>query len=314
MRKFIIRLSVFGGLAITLIFILESLARFSPNIYKEKERFMTSLEAKKIETLILGSSHMYYGVNPELMSMPAYNLALTSQDIFYDDYLLSRYIDNCENLKTVVADISVFYPHSRMEDGIEWFRVNYYQLYMGCRTHSIFSKYNYEITYPRGYQTKILTGIKYLVPGSKKEFQNGGWGGTVTLAKRKSNWKNSGEQDALRHMGTGKEIDKNVVLRNTNCTKHIAQICKDRNIQLIFITPPAAICYSQYITEKALQSMNSMVDSARTIMPEVKYYNLLYNDYYVDDDFSDPDHLNADFGTKKFTLFIDSLVTSKTIN
>lgn len=66
--------------------------------------------------------------------------------------------------------------------------------------HSRFSKYGFELSYPRSYQFKVLTGIKYSVVKYKNKQPNG-WGGYTTLSKRPENWKESARETAERHMG-----------------------------------------------------------------------------------------------------------------
>ena len=78
---------------ILLIFILpaviflggyEYLYRQVENPYTLKDRVMIA-NAPAIEVLILGSSHMFYGVNPQYMSVESFNAANISQDYHYDE-------------------------------------------------------------------------------------------------------------------------------------------------------------------------------------------------------------------------------------
>ena len=93
MKRFILRLSVFAIMLVILLALIELIARKAPNTYKDKERTMLSTLSDSVEVLVLGSSHNFYGLNPQLIKKSCYNLANTSQTIYYDDYLLSRYIN-----------------------------------------------------------------------------------------------------------------------------------------------------------------------------------------------------------------------------
>ena len=92
MKRLILRLSVFAILLVVLLAIIEVIARKAPNTYKDKERIMLSTLSDSVEVLVLGSSHNYYGLNPQLIKKSCYNLANTSQTIYYDDYLMKSYI------------------------------------------------------------------------------------------------------------------------------------------------------------------------------------------------------------------------------
>ena len=65
------------------------LRRHIPNLYSTKyEHFLESRH--RIKTLVLGSSHTHYGIDPNYFSMPAYNLANVSQSLIVDLKLLER--------------------------------------------------------------------------------------------------------------------------------------------------------------------------------------------------------------------------------
>jgi hypothetical protein len=69
---------------------LEVYMRHIPNSYKYKDEWMKK-NGNTVETLILGSSHAYYGINPEYLSWKAFNLANVSQDLERDFFVLDKY-------------------------------------------------------------------------------------------------------------------------------------------------------------------------------------------------------------------------------
>lgn len=172
--------------------------------------------------------------------------------------------------------------------------------------HSRFSKYGFELSYPRSYQFKVLTGIKYSVVKYKNKQPNG-WGGYTTLSKRPENWKESARETAERHMGKAM-FSKEIFKQNTNNLIHIAKLCKDHHVKLIIVTPPAASCYYNYVTNDVKNNMRYMVAEAKQIKTDVVYLNLLSDNRFNDDDFFDPDHLNMDYGAVKYSKVINNII------
>ena len=70
--------------------VLEIAIRKIPNDYQLKKVYLDK-NASKINTLILGSSHSFYGINPEYFSKHTFNAAYVSQTLDLDDELLQIY-------------------------------------------------------------------------------------------------------------------------------------------------------------------------------------------------------------------------------
>src|SRR5690606_6316134 len=80
---------------------MEILLRQIPNDYKAKTHFLNT-NASNVETLILGSSHTMYGINPKYIDNSAYNLSHVSQTIDIDFELLKHYKSKMPHLKHVI--------------------------------------------------------------------------------------------------------------------------------------------------------------------------------------------------------------------
>ena len=81
-----------------------------PNSYRIKRAAMTRM-ADSVEVIILGNSHAFFGLRPDLMSKPTLNLANVSQTLDYDLLLLADYQPRCPRLRRVylVVDHSNFF-------------------------------------------------------------------------------------------------------------------------------------------------------------------------------------------------------------
>ncbi|HRB69044.1 MAG TPA: hypothetical protein PLC92_02955, partial [Chitinophagales bacterium] len=77
---------------------LELLLRDIPNDYSFKKNYLNT-NSNNIEVLFLGSSHIYYGINPEYISQKSFNAAHISQSLNFDLAILEKYKDRWTNLK-----------------------------------------------------------------------------------------------------------------------------------------------------------------------------------------------------------------------
>ena len=95
------------------------------NQYVVKKSLLESA-SEEVEILTLGSSHGYRGILPELLGRRAFNLAATSQSIYYDVELAIKYLPNLPRLTTVVLPVSYFSLEYQLDQGAERWRCYYY--------------------------------------------------------------------------------------------------------------------------------------------------------------------------------------------
>ena len=76
---------------IVILVSLELLFRGIPNEYTFKKDYL-DLHSNEIETLILGNSHNYYGLNPAYFNdYNTFNAAFTVQRTYFDLEILKKY-------------------------------------------------------------------------------------------------------------------------------------------------------------------------------------------------------------------------------
>lgn len=305
MKRFTIRLLLFYAVNIVLLICLELIVRKAPNPYKAKSEYMACC-ADSIEILVFGSSHNYYGIRPELFSRRAYSLANISQDIYYDYVLLNRYVDDCPNLKYVICNISTFSPiYERLEDGIEWYRVIGYELYMGIENHSCLSRYKYEISYPRAVLAKLRPGLKELFRSSCLDsLYKGGVDNGYSISNRSKDW-NDAKATLKRNV---LPFDKAKFDEALKYCSLIAQICRSRDIKLVFVTTPTTPSYYSAVPVETRRLMHRMYAKSAEVWDKTYYIDLLDDQRFGDDDFYDADHLNREYGAPKFTKIINDTI------
>jgi hypothetical protein len=101
-----------------------------PTTYGAKQAsFERSLD--RVETLALGNSHAYFGLDPDMLPGWAFNLALPGQPLRLDLELLERYLPRLPRLRRVVLGVSYHSYGYDLADGVEAWRLAFYERYFG---------------------------------------------------------------------------------------------------------------------------------------------------------------------------------------
>lgn len=296
MKKFLIYISCVLIATVCFLGTGEFIARSVPNPYKYKEEWMQQ-HHNEVETLVLGGSHTFYGIKPDLFEGISFNLANVTQLLQYDLYLLNRY--ECPKLKTVIIPISYSTLFcGELENGKEWYRAIFYKIYMDYPAHSDFSKYNFEFTSHRTFMGKIE---KYFSKGVDVGYDAWGWGNTYSLSnKNMVSWQNGNEaREAIKRHTYSDLSNANV---NYSRLVKIIDFCKERNIKLVLITTPCCDAYNAMIDNDQYSRMMEIVRDVE------QKYGVIYLDYlrdsrFGDDDFFDSNHLSVN-GAAKFTSIL----------
>ena len=299
MGKFILRAIIFIVLLIAILVGLEYIAQTTPNAYKHKEEFITN-NSDSINTLILGSSHTFYGVNPEYLENKSFNLANVSQDLKFDYYLLDRYIEKCKNLKTLVVPISYFTLYEiPLDKGEEKFRVKFYEHYMGYNDTTLYPFEKLEIYDINILQEKIGKHINELC-GVKSDYgyDNNGWATGYNASKIEADIENDAIKTVTRHAPKG----NNYIEENKEYLIQIAKLCHKHNVRLFFITTPTLSAYYNKIDKSRWNYTKSIVNDI-CIEYNASYFNYLDDDRFDISDFFDIDHL-CHKGAEKFSKIL----------
>ena len=283
---------------------LEVLIRQVPNPYKYKYEWMQA-NAKDVETIVLGSSHSFYGIRPEYLDGNAFSLANVSQDISHDLFLLKYWEGQYNSLKTVIFPVSYFTWFGKgLQYGTESYRCRYYKMYMDSDDYPTLSLNNLEIAdfrTAKGKLKKLLKSEKD--PGVDKY----GWGNTYLLSRKDMiQWNDGSEAEAaiLRHKA--KSWDN--ILANYLKLGELADFCSSHDVRLILITFPCWSSYTDGLDPMQLEKMYEITNRFK------KEYHVPYLDYLKDsrfeaDDFFDSNHL-SDVGAIKFTMILNQDIES----
>lgn len=297
MRKFVIKLLTFTIPVIVLLGLCEFVARGTPNSYKYKDDWMQK-NHQSVKTLILGNSHTYMGVKPEYLGDSVFNLANLGQSLYYDQYLINRFVDRCSNLKTIIIPISTCSLFDKsMEEQRQWYRCIYYKLYMGCEDHGFFSKYNYELSNPDYCFKKIDKFVRLKLGDKDYGYDAYGWctdcePGLLTNQE----WEESkGEiEDHKRSLET--------LGSNVDILKDVARTCKKKNIRLVLITTPTWHTYYDDFPQNQLKEMYRGIECVEKTC-NVEHYDYLKDKRFEAIDFYNCSHLSR-VGAIKFSQIL----------
>ena len=136
MRRLYLKIALFLLPLFLVLLALEVFYRQVPNNYSYKDQQLQKV-APDVQTLIMGDSHAFYGVNPAYFKDPTFNLSNISQSLLTDELLLEKHISNLPALKTVFINISYF-TLSAKDNALEsnW-RKYFYHHNMGITAPSI---------------------------------------------------------------------------------------------------------------------------------------------------------------------------------
>ncbi|MBI5403578.1 MAG: hypothetical protein HY959_09255 [Ignavibacteriae bacterium] len=281
---------------IVLILFFEVRARGLENGFTLKKKVIEN-KISDINILILGSSHGYFSINPDILNHNSVNLAYYSQDLYYDNLLFEKYKNNLKNLKCIIVSVSYFSLWYDLNEAHEKWRKYFYKEYFNLPARSSYSLSDY--TDIKTYSFAFLYRIENTLLGmiNPKMFSFGtkmnslGWNTDTT-----GNVLDSTEATILR----GKErveFTNTLVIRknfesNISILGNFAKYLKENNIKLVFVTTPVSFAYAKYIdkniyiefTEKA----GSFADGK-----DVFYLNYFYDKRFCMTDYYDYDHLKG---------------------
>jgi len=293
MKLFFKYINVIVLIVFALIFGFELLLRQIPNDYSVKANYLKK-HGNEIETLILGSSHTFYGINPNLIPN-SYNLAHSSKSYDLDWKILEKNEKYLTQLKTIILSSSYFSFVHIVENSTQKDLLKYYAIYYKINTNSINLKTNTEI-----FNLPLSENINRLKDYNTKSkdyitIDNKGY----ILKRRKQ------DLDKYYSTETVKKhtlpFDSFVVNKNINGLKHILKFAKERKINVIFVTTPVSPNYFKNVNRQQFLHWTKTTNNFIKASPSfiwINYFN--QPEKFEKADFIDADHLSLK-GANKIT-------------
>lgn len=299
MKKFVQYLLLFLTPILVLGLTVELLIRRIPNDYEFKKDYLDH-HANEISTLFLGSSHVYYGIDPKYVKA-SFNASYISQSFDYDLAILKKYQNNWSKLKYIVLPVDYFSLYGLLEDSPEAWRSKNYSIYYHIETHHKLIS-DTEV-FGNKLDVNLTRLYAYYVKGqADTSCSRLGWGKRYT-ARTHKNLDKTGPLAAARHTAkTNKRFEQNIRLLN-----EIIDFAELRKIKVLLFTSPAYKSYITHLRQSQLKGTLSAIRQIGNTHRLTKYYNLLDDSSFKANDFYDADHLN-EYGAKKLSLKITALL------
>jgi hypothetical protein len=276
---------------------LEVYMRHIPNSYKYKDEWMKK-NGNTVETLILGSSHAYYGINPEYLSSKAFNLSNVSEDLERDKFVLYKYAEQEKNLKNVILVLSDDNLLSNMDISVENWRIAYYSMYMGYNK----KPFALEITNAR--MADKLTA--YLRGEDMRGCNRLGFGTAYKSSNKIPITEYSINEAIKRHTILTKDevMDTTRLLGNIGYLDDIINLCNKKHIRLFIIQPPVTKEYRKKMQTAQLNLYYKIIAEKQLTNKHITFCDYIQNPSFTNNDFFDCDHL-SDVGAEKFSKMIE---------
>lgn len=300
MKRFIIKTILVISPIVVCLLAMEYYLRSIPNDYSFKNNFLDN-NSERIEHLILGSSHSYYGIDPTYIDGIAFNASHISQSIDYDYEIFKKYTGQFKNLKTIIIPIDYSTLFSRLSAGVESWRVKNYEIYYGInrsnhiRDHFELLNFRFSTNVTRCFS--YLNNDKSSITCSELGF------GTDSIKQKDLN--ETGISAAIRHT----KSDQRFYHENLDIIEKLINYSNEKNVNVIFVTFPAYSTYTDNLNQqqldKTLETINDLIDKN----PKCSYYNFLYDLDFGTTHFRDADHLNkkgAQLLSKKLNLLLNN--------
>lgn len=298
MKRFLKKILFFSIPILLLLVSLEFLLRLIPNDYSYKKVYLDK-NSNTLEILFLGSSHTYYGINPEYIDHPSFNASHISQTIDLDFEIINKYSNKFEKLKWIVIPIDYFTLFSRTSTGIESWRIKNYNIYYelklsnNIKDNSEILTFNSDRNISRifSYFVNNINGITC----TKLGYGN--------IYRKQTDLMTTGKTAAKRHTG----IDINYYRESQLIIEKIITYAEKNNKKILFYTNPAYYSYVQNLDPVQINMTINSIDSICKGHKNCFYINFLSDRRFEAADFRDADHMNKPGAEKLTKIMINEI-------
>lgn len=307
MKKFLFSVLLPFVVVLFLLFVVgEFYLRGLPNDFKTKNQYLED-NANELKIVVLGASTVSMGIKPCCFDIqPAYNFAYASQNIEYNEWILSKCFGQMDSLKCVIMDMSWGMPWNSGDSvapGINKFYTLYYD-------------------YPRKkLEFEMLSSVQEIKhriwPSNAKEayltidddgYQSGYY---EDIPYDEESWKQSVEWSINHYSERIHKEDAHV--KRSNCVELLCKIisqCQEKNVKVILVTPPAMRMYYDKMDTFQRETMYHLADSLKNAFDNVLYWDFMKADsLFTVDEFYNPTHVNPR-GAKKLTLMLNDSINN----
>ena len=309
MRRFIHNITIFGIILLLMNVAIEFLLFLRPNMYSYKRAYVEE-HINDISCLLLGNSHIDQALTPNILGDSVFNMAILGRGLVYDVELAKRYVPQMSQLKVLVMPLDYFsFYFGREKDNPNenkkpsgrqgTYECMYYK-YMGIRVDG-FWYWSEMLNSKQDYMKRFLKNDEKARGCDSLGYLK------RRLSKRKDGWENLALPKIVDTMIEANQEEQELLYTHY-CT--IAELAKNQGARLILLFTPNYKTYNDATNPVVLQEMTSFVASLKQKYPNVEYYDYSADKRFVDEDFSDANHL-SDIGATKFSYIVRQEILDK---
>lgn len=299
MRKFLLKVTVFGLILVAVFVILEILVRSIPNEYSYKYDYLEK-NIKNIQILAVGSSVGRSGIDPECFEYYTFNAANVSQDLETDCAIINKYIKNADSLQVVILPLLPMSYTYKTGEGKEGWRLRRYHIFMKLDVSSPMLKESYEMSNPQAACGQIIRGI--LRKNIVECFENG-QGKDNELVDEKSKMQQGLDAASAHNAMYIKENYKIIIPLMESTIRE----CEKRGVKVLLVLMPTYFPYYQNVNPKALEECRAVSRKLERENANCKYVDFFTDDSYVSGDFRNSNHLSLE-GARKLSNKLNDII------
>ena len=250
----------------------------------------------EIDILVIGNSHAENGIATALLSPHAYNLAMSSQSLFYNEKILAKYLPRMKQLKELMITVD-YHSLYFIDQELSAFRND--KLF-GVRKDHYDHRFTAENLSYFFFVYGALPSLRYLLHPPQAHVTEQGFEPMPPAGADIINAHNG----LVRAEGHNSLAAKNIRLTSTLCESiaRMIELVQKQHIKVVLVTTPVCETYYRNLQPRVLQENNCLIDSLSKRY-SVPYFDFLFIPGYAVEDFSDNDHLSKN-GAEKFTRML----------
>jgi len=300
MRTLYLKIALFLAPFFLVWLALEVFYRQVPNNYSYKDQQLQKV-APDVQTLVMGDSHAFYGINPVYFKDPTFNLSNISQSLLTDELLLEKHIANLPALKTVFINISYF-TLSTKDNALEsnW-RKYFYHHNMGITAPSI-SFWN-----PQRYSMALIQRFDKSMDLVQKYHNNYTIVNATPLGYGMQDASDIvKDKEAISIVIANKHEDNSLDFKhNTARLQRIIALCKKYEVAVVLLEMPVYPAYYNLLDTEKKEKIKSNLNNLSGVDDTVFYLDLSTNPLFEKPDLRDADHL-TNSGAKKCSEYLNT--------
>ena len=322
MKKFLKKLLIFCAVLVAVLAVFELGFRLKPTAFKDKYEGLDRY-ASEIEILALGHSHANEGFDPKQFDHRAYNMALGFQNVYFDDFILSKFIDRMDSLKCVVIATSYYHffnPIPELKDmgGEDLFNTIKFHLYWGVdeirgtKISRLNPNYNLEIL--NNPASAWIQMVKYYLMGEACKardeiYLKTGFAGQYV--EHDAEFLDAdGERIGISHTPVRDPDRKFDGSFNYSHYEHIVKVCAEHGVKCAIMLYPTWHTYQENVDSSQLEATRQYMKKLAADYDDCLVFDYMDDPRFEPHDFHDAIHLNA-HGAEKMSKILNEEINAR---